>query len=354
MKELLTMSDCTLLYLVYGSDSKYQLELSYSVMSALRGAGKDAPNILLICDEQNKRHGLPVQTYVMTPEEISEWTLGGTYYHATKIFAVKHALGLFGGKVCFVDTDTAFMGDPARIFDRITDISAVMHDIDGDLAGQGTWGALLEKAPGIGLSDVIRPSALMYNSGLIGVPPSMSGALDEAVDLMRVLLAIDPVFNIEQFVIGHVLGRDREIKLANDIVEHYWGYKRHIYHARIPTALAQLGGLNSPEMAKILPFIAMPRKPLWAKVSARVHRLRHRKDAAYGFAYLAYLASTETRTSDDRDIWANISLDMLSRSNGQDIARRTFKKFAPDRIRDSELSPETQFRWESYWSLAGC
>ena len=347
----MSASGPALLYLVYGNNPVYQQELSYSVLSALRESR--APlRILLYCDAHNQRPDLPVTPYVFNDADRHGWTFGGSYNHALKIFALRHALESTGDKVCFVDTDTAFNDDPARIFGRISDTSAVMHADEGVLDGLHSWDALVPKAAAAGLAETVHPAARMYNSGLIGVAPVMADALEEACRLARDLYRIEPVFNIEQFALGAVLGRSFDLQLADDIVDHYWGYRRHIYHGRIPAALEILEGYYSAESAKLLPVITDPEKPFWARLRARVHGMLHKTDADYRFAYLAYLASGATHSAETRGIWADIALDMLKRSPRRGRRRRDFRRFAPESLAASGLDARRQKEWLVFWSSA--
>jgi len=262
----------TLVYLVYGSDAQYQQELSYSVLSACRAARGDMDDIeiLLFCDEQNQRPDLPVTSYVMSAKERHDWTFGNTYNHALKIFALRKAGNLSEGKLCFVDTDTAFLQDPRLLFDRISDTDAVVHHNEGLLSQrfrgskllQDGWGSLIEKAPSVGLADVVHPDAVMYNSGLIGVSANKAGLLEQAAQLAHDLYRLEPVFNIEQFAVGAILGQTHDaVRTGHDLVDHYCGYRRFVYHRQIPGALAALNGELSPKAATALPVIADLPKP---------------------------------------------------------------------------------------------
>ena len=344
----------TLLYLVYGQDQKYQHELSYSVLSAFREAKGDPSNlrVLLFSDEENRRPDLPVTPYVMNAEERECWTLGGSYHHAMKIFALRKALEVAGGKVCFVDTDTAFRADPHQLFNRITDATPVMHAAEGTLGDLHSWSSFLGKAAELGLADIVHPAAPMYNSGLIGVTPTMSDTLEQACDLMRSLHEVEPVFNIEQFVLGTCLARTGDIRLADDLVDHYWGYRRHIYHGKIPAALAALNGQFSTAAACALPVITHPKKPVLARLRAKAHGALHRADASYRFGYLAYLASGSAASAEEQQIWARIALDMMERSEAVALARRSFHRFAPDAIDSSGLPAELRSQWQSFWASA--
>jgi hypothetical protein len=87
-----------------------------------------------------------------------------------------------------------------------------------------------------------------------------------------------------------------------------------------------------------------------AKLRARLHGMLHQTDADYRFAYLAYLASGSAQSKEDREIWANISIDMLKGSDDQTLARQHFQRFAPAALEKSGLSAANQDDWMSFWS----
>lgn len=344
----------TLVYLVYGSNQTYQDELSYSVLSALREAGQEASElcILLFCDEMNQRPDLPLDHYVISPEELNAWTLGGTYNHAIKISVLQKAMQITQGKLCFVDTDTAFTASPLDIFEKISDHSVVMHDNEGKLGMLFTWTSLLRKAHAAGFGDTVHPAAVMYNSGVIGVTPAMSKTVQDACTIMSDLYALEPVFNIEQFAVGAALSQHYEVQTVPNIVDHYWAYRRYVYHGKIPDAVAALEGDHSIKSAGRLPVIQDLPKPLIARLRARLHGMIHAADADYRFGYLAYLSSGSAPAMQDRPIWADIALDMAKRSANQSLIQRSFKRFAPHALASSGLDPARQDQWKAFWADA--
>ncbi|MEO0371082.1 MAG: hypothetical protein AAF231_06465 [Pseudomonadota bacterium] len=349
----------TLVYLVYGSDPQYQQELSYSVLSACRAAhgNMDDINTLLFCDEANQRPDLPVTSYVMSDTERHDWTFGNTYNHALKIFALRKALELSGGKVCFVDTDTAFLQDPQLLFDRISDRTAVVHHNEGLLSQrarwsellQNGWGTLIDMAPAAGLADVVHAEAPMYNSGLIGVMADKAGLLEQAAQLAHDLYQLEPVFNIEQFAVGATLGQTHDVETGQDLVDHYCGYRRFVFHRQIPDALATLNGDLSPQAATRLPVISDLAKPLHAKLRAHLNARLHGRGATYRYAYLCYLCSCAAKSVIHRQIWADIALDMIGRTPDRALARRVFRRFTPEALPASGLDAAQQKAWNSFW-----
>ena len=349
----------TLLYLVYGSDPQYQRELSYSVLSAFRAAGgaTDDFRVILFCDETNQRPDLPVTSYVMSAQERKDWTFDGTYNHALKIFALHKGLELFGGKVCFIDTDTAFLQDPRQLFEQITQDTVILHHQEGLLSQrsrwsvllQEGWGKLIEMAAAVGLADLVHPDAPMYNSGLIGLTGDQAHLLEDAGKLAHDLYQLEPVFNIEQFAVGAVLGQAHEVTTGQDLVDHYCGYRRFVFHRQIPGALDALNGDLSAKAAAELPVITDLPKPWLTKVRAHLNARRHQRSATYRFAYLCYLSGCAAKSVVHRQIWADIALDMVKRTDDRTLARRMFLRFTPEALPDSGLDEVQQKAWNAFW-----
>jgi hypothetical protein len=137
----------TIAYLVYGAQREYQLELTYSVLSAVHWLAGDGSNcrIALITDEANQRPDLPVEHVVFCSDEFSSWTRNGQYKHEAKVHVLLKALDKFKSKVALVDTDTYFNVNPPRLFEQIGPGQSVMHVYEGLLGDDEYLGPVLER-----------------------------------------------------------------------------------------------------------------------------------------------------------------------------------------------------------------
>jgi len=303
----------SLVYLLYGPQPEYRLEMTYSLMSALAQLAPDEtpPQTILYCDAQNALPDLPVVHRIVSDEDRQAWSLDGRYPHAIKAFVLRDALSQVQDRVMFVDTDTDFRASPWVLLNRIGADQALMHAIDGKLSDFPEWAGLVRAAAGADLADIVNPEATMYNSGLIGVHPGMADQIDLAIGVMDRLFSLDPVFNVEQFALGAMLARGGPCALGADAVEHYWGWRRHVYHAKMPDALAELGGRFTPEGARRLTPVALPTKPLVARLRIRLLAALHNMNPGQRFAVLAYLCSRTTKVPGEKAMWENIAREMI-------------------------------------------
>src|SRR5205823_3852216 len=177
----------TLLYLLYGGAEEFQLELTYSVLSALARSAGESGNlrIVLSSDERTRREDLPVEHLPFSNEELHEWTFGGRFNHGAKIGALRKAGGVYDGKLALIDTDTYFLRDPSEIFDRIDDSHVVMHADEGPLRDHGqiaSYRQLMQGYPGPYRFD---EDSHMFNSGVVGIGDTPRALINDVARLTR-------------------------------------------------------------------------------------------------------------------------------------------------------------------------
>lgn len=235
----------------------------------------------------------------------------------------------------------------------ISDRVSVMQADEGSIGAFPAWQPLIAAGaaadPSDLLSEVLAGDMRMLNSGIVGVGQAHLQAVLAAADLGRRLHAIEPVFNIEQFALGTMLQRHGEVRVTGPMVTHYWGYRKHIYHRRIPGALARIGHDYSPAAAARLPQVTAPEKPLAARISSRLAMGLRKVDEAYRFAHLCQACCLRTGNPVDRSIWAAIALHMLRQSRTKNRVQQDFRAFLPEEILRFELDTEDREEWKSFW-----
>ncbi|MBL9050983.1 MAG: hypothetical protein JNK19_12815, partial [Tabrizicola sp.] len=191
-----------IVYLVYGDDERFHLELTFSMASALKFM-KDDPagiRIVLVCDEANARPDLGVEHIIISKDEIRSWQFEGQYNHAIKPHVVQHALHRLQEKVAFVDTDTFFIAHPKSMFDRIGKGRTLLCSEEATLAEdpEKKWIKTTETTSELLGRYPISLSTRMNNSGVIGIDPADAALLVDVIGVMRELRSIDSVFTAEQ------------------------------------------------------------------------------------------------------------------------------------------------------------
>lgn len=350
----------TLVYLVYGNKRTYQLELTYSVLSAshfLR-ADPDDIKIVLMTTPPNRRDDLPVEHILIDESEILEWTLNGTFGHAAKYFALVRAMDEFRGAVAFIDTDTYFTRHPKLLFDRVGPGRSVMCDLDKPLGAHGYWLSLLDRINGTPVAGYsVDRASTMHNSGVVGVDWSLRSHIPEMFELMSALHSMQPLFTHEQFAFSAVLERHTSVSVCPDVIRHYWGFDRRFVHAQIEQLFPEYSVQLFERHVGHLRPLGMPEKRLIDRIRARGMGLMRRGSKQYVFAYLSYLSALASKSALMADAWANTALDAIVseavvwESSELRHMPHDFRRFRPENL-DSLgfLQPETRRRWQAYWA----
>ena len=343
----------TIAYLVYGTRRTYQLELTLSVLSAIRYLGFERPDyrIAVITDSAGVRPDLPVEHVVFDAAEFSRWTRGGTYKHAAKVHALTKAVDCFGDKVALVDTDTCFLGHPDRLFERIGPGRSVMQADEGRLGQHPDWKDVLAGVSSSAGGYEVRAASRMLNSGVVGVCSDIRPRLGDIAALIDELHAIAPVFSIEQFAFTAVLARATELVTCEDLVHHYWGFERGFVHARVDKLFPAFSEQAFSANLAALPPLGYPKKRRLDQLLARAIAYWRRQGPAYRFAYLSYRCALSAEATDRAiaNVWADIALTSLRDAHvSPQVARRDFVAMR-DGSAGGWLLPEARRDWASYF-----
>ena len=344
----------TIAYLVYGNRLEYQLELTYSVLSAAHFIKNDPSQwrIVLITSAHSPRYDLPVEHLFYTEDEFTAWTRGGTYMHKAKVHALSKAVNHYKSRVALIDTDTAFLAHPATLFQKVGPGKSVMHALDGTLENHAYWQPLLEKITGSVSGFEVNESSRMLNSGVVGIDYADKELLNKVCDFIDALQAISPVFDIEQFAFGTVLDRFTSLSTCPETVRHYWGYERAFFHSQIAELFPEFSPDRFNRYVSNPPkLVGFPPKRLTDQVRARIVAKLRRQGADYRFAYLAYLSALSSRATSQRNAnaWATVAVRSLQRQNlDAPYVQRDFRGLArPDEC--TWMNADTVRLCSHYW-----
>jgi len=351
-----------LAYFLYGEADHYQLELTYSLLSArehLR-ASDSGIRFLMISDERNRRPDLPAEALVASPEELRAWQLDGTYNHAAKHGALQAALRRYGVPTVLIDSDTMFRGHPEQLFQRIAPGRMIMHCDEGALADLEAelpaYRQLIAQTGGRVGGVPVSLATRMYNSGIIGLAPEDADLLDRSRALMRAILAEVDVFTTEQLALGMVANERMTLGTSEDVVTHYWGGPRAYYRYQIRRSLpglAQGDRLTAlPDRLQVLRDLPPTRRSVGLR--ARLLRALRKGDGIYAHAWSC--AEHARRAMPDvelANVWAEMALSVLRyglRERPPQFAR-DFAAFAPDRLAGlGWMQPKLRSAWAAYWA----
>lgn len=351
IKGIHAMTD-TILYLVFGDKRELQLELTYSVLSAihlLRSQEVREVRIALVCDPSNRRPDLPVEHLVVSDVEVNSWITG--YKYAAKAHALRLGLERYGGAVALVDTDTVFKSNPLDLFRRVGPGRSVMHAEEGVLGDHTYWRSLLDRLHEPVEGYDISSKSRMMNSGVVALHESDKAAVPAALGLMNTLHAIEPIFNIEQFAFTAALEQRGALAACEDVIWHYWGHHRRFAHAQIGALFPEFDVETFTRYLDAPPPIGMPPIPALARVRARLLQLVRRCDGDYRFAYIASLCAIGGRNN----AWMHVTLDILETMKDLPAKVTTdFDRFRGERLDAlTWLSSAARQRWQTFWNAYG-
>jgi len=308
-----------LFYFLYGSRSEYELEATFSILSALRlgSAGEEKVKIVVLTDRASFMDGFPIERLALTREAMAEWTQRGIYEHRAKICAFLSVLQQYGAPVTFVDTDTYFMADPAKLFERISPGHSLMHSSDGyPLDGSPLW------LPVIPHLDTLQREGIqmdrgteMLNSGVIGVDPRDAVLVERALPILDRLREIAPIFNMEQFAVTLGLCTGSQINRCSDLVNHYWGVRRRFIRLRIQRFLEANRFATPDEIIAGSGTVDLdfPPQSIGDRILTRIIGWRRDWSPNYRYSYLCYRSALANGESDPEvaNLWIDTALFML-------------------------------------------
>jgi hypothetical protein len=351
-----------LLFLIYGKNPIYHLELTYSVLSAARFL-KDNPGdirLVLAADADNHRPDLPVEHLLITPEMLDQWQMGGTYNHAIKIYALHHVLQKYDVPTILIDSDTVFRAHPDRMFERINVGRTLMHARERSLVDTPEWSgwrALIEACDGVVGGQAITAETMMCNSGVLGLDPQDAHLMDLIKVTMHDIRTYSDVFTAEQLAASLVLDSHTELLMCDNLVEHYWDGPRAYYHYQMnrmfPDVLKGERAANKDwDIAPLDPELI---GSLGHRIAARIKKLQRRADPGFAHAYMAYLSAISLRQMDPElaNVWAITALNMLRwglENERPNSTHEDFELFTCKWI-DAQLwmQPDLRDRWRAYW-----
>jgi hypothetical protein len=319
-------------YLLYGEKREYQLELFFSMISAMRQlqAQPESIKFAILSDRVNFEPDFPAEQLLISETELNEWTRDRTYFHRLKIFALLKALDYYQSPVALVDTDTLFLDHPIRLFERISPQRSVMHRLETNFQMQTDpfWQPIAEKiGSGMTIAEIpLTHETAAFNSGVIGVDPTNRSALEKAIPILDQLYAIAPAFDVEQFAVTAALNQFTEVVASDDIVQHYCTYEKDFMRLQLAKLIPDFSTTTFDHHvaanSEIKPSYPPQRRR--DRLIARFLSSTQRWKDDYRFAYLAYRNALANATKDSQcaNAWARVALQQVKLSLIRDMPDR--------------------------------
>ncbi|HTL90390.1 MAG TPA: hypothetical protein VL134_13400 [Leptolyngbya sp.] len=356
-----------LAYLSYGGKKCYQLELYFSILSALhflRDPNSDI-RICVISDRPKDFGNHPlIDQLSFSPAEFAEWT-HGTSPHRAKICALMKVMDQYRCPVALIDSDTYFLDHPSKLFERITPQQSVMFGFEHILHTDLLWQPLFEKlGDRIEFGNVyLDQQSAMFNAGVVGLDFAHRSLLDQALALADQLNKTHHGFTDEQLAFSIILSQVTNLSLSDDLIRHYWGwYERRFIHIQIDRLFKGLTGANLERLAADptpVNFEDAPPVSVKDRLISKLLGLIYRWDHEYKFAYFSY-RNALTYAAKDQDYanaWAahtlrGVKTSLIEHPSAQYSRhlQRDFRHFSQDSIEGLDwLNGEVKESWLQFW-----
>lgn len=239
-------SQTNIIYLSYGK-GPHADELVYSVLSVLHALGGESRDyrITVYTDNPAAFGDLPVHIELLSDKILADWAGPFDFNHRRKIFAIKHALEKFGGRLIYCDTDTFFLKHPRKLFAYIRPGHTVMH-----IGEYHLYDSCVSKTKLVDFVQVhdlrnragqrwnITPATAMFNAGVVGLHESDISLLDEVLHLTDQIYPHVSIPTIEQFAFSVCFHQCTKLHESYDIVHHYWNpADRALFHKLLSRVL---------------------------------------------------------------------------------------------------------------------
>lgn len=241
------------IYLEVGSKKKYQTELRYSISTLLAEMTGAAGNIVVYTDDPSAyiADG-QVITPIQIPGPVYEMGNGKTYFFRAKPSVLLHALRTFGCPCVFLDTDTFVKRGFSGALKRKLAAGAVMDRYLRRNPFPECVG--FETTLPSGLTYRYDPkTAVMYNSGVIGVRPEHAAAIEDSIAIIDAIwpLSCARTHDQEQYAVNEALRiHGVRIGVIHRRLRHYCSrWQKGYMHWRFE------------RMADVAPVPVVPRRP---------------------------------------------------------------------------------------------
>lgn len=217
-----------LLYVAYGRED-LRTQALYAAMTALAHARELPLAIHVVTDapEAFAPVGERIELRAASPADVASWVGPERFPLRVKPAVLRELARRFpADPVLLADADTFFVGDVARVFERIRPGAAVLWEREysvatSDMALMHRFRRRLRRARFRGAA--VDVAVDMWNSGAVGLHPAQFALVDDWLAFVDEVYPPTRRWILEQFAISWVLQRSGvAISPCEDVLVHYW------------------------------------------------------------------------------------------------------------------------------------
>ncbi|MGI4873801.1 MAG: hypothetical protein ACRYFX_21790 [Janthinobacterium lividum] len=293
-----------LLLLAYGRPTEYARAVFAALSAwAFAPAGYGQLSAVVFTDQpaafEPYLAGLPVAYQLLSASLLAELRGPQQFVHRVKACVIAQAGQDYpGDELLFIDSDTFFVAAPGPLLQGLAAGAAYLHQREYTLAGAvGVYAGfqqaryprrllalLAERSFKVGGAQVrFDPSQVTWNSGVVGLPTTLTPLLPDTLALTDALYAGCGWFVCEQLAFSLILQAAGPVEPADAYVYHYWAQAQK-------TLADSLLAVELTAAFAALPLPARLRRvrqlvPTWHE-QLEIHKAQ--QDALYAFSHGEY------------------------------------------------------------------
>ena len=232
-----------LLYIVYGEDQAYYGSAIYSFLTFKHWVNdSDQIEMVVLTEKPEKFESYPIKTFLMTDNQVNEWSLNGAYHFRIKNRGLAFVMDKLGlkefDKILFLDVDTYFHKSPLPLFDLILSNQALFYLNEGLIYDRKRFFVYVKHLEGRVIEidnefyEISKKSAL-WGSLMVGINANMRPSLEWSDKLMLKFFDLVPVHTIEPFALSESLLRKYKIVEGKNYVSLYSTSRKKEYAKNI-------------------------------------------------------------------------------------------------------------------------
>lgn len=265
----------TVIYVAWGNDAIYHSGVLFNWLRLVGlGYTHDVTQVVVYTDHPELYEGYPLRTRFITPDELTQWSMNGSYFFRIKAKVLSEAIHQFGGKVLHIDSDSDILIERplTDLFNLVTPKQSIFASNDGPVCSE--YDAILHAERHDFLryyADIKQVS--MYGSAILGVSHEMAAAVDRADQLMLNWIPQTKAHTIEQFSVSEALIRSGvTIKDLPKLYDDFNSKGKKAYaKLRIEEFFNVTQGLSFEEKAKLAATWRVHRTPwVWLKQKLKI------------------------------------------------------------------------------------
>jgi len=229
-----------ILYICFG-DIQYFNEVKFSILTLIATSDLESQNceINVLTDKPEEFSHYPVKTVNISPEQIKDWSINGSYNFRVKnrgmSFFMDSIVEKEEYKILYLDTDTYFKNFPVAVFNKISKSHSILYLNEGSVYKKKRFSEYKNALKGrqIILKDFIytlNNDSHVWGSLMIGISSENKFIIDMADQLMLEFYRDIKIHTIEEFALSECIKIYSEISEGRKFLCNYStsGKKRYV------------------------------------------------------------------------------------------------------------------------------